>query len=240
MAPMPLMPPRGSLVLLLMVLSCSVFAGQITPIAPFTGIYQETWETFPRSDPAIPSDPIKLLSDGTPILSGEAAIFGSDGYIYRLWTDCVGLGRGFALVSDGSQGMYSWAGPVTITFSTPVTEFGAYWGLAFGGDLPDPNTLQLSFFDVSDDLVGTTSFTYSKTDYLNTYPWIQYDPLDWHGYSFDVPVKTVQYYAPSTGIAIDGLQADPAPVPEPSSVFGTLVGLVAASTTLKRARPRPS
>lgn len=93
------------------------------------------------------------------------------------------------------------AGPFVITFSEPVSAFGAYWGdgyrcdlCCFFGDAP----IILTFRDVDGNVIGTDSFDYRGDG-----------TLMWRGYRFDIPVKTITRTAGDglEGFAVDGLQA---------------------------------
>jgi hypothetical protein len=88
------------------------------------------------------------------------------------------------------------SGPLTISFSQPVSAFGAYWGSGvrcFG----DPPSI-LAFRDNAGNIIGTASFTYTGDG-----------TLAWHGYRFATPVKTITRTAGDglEGVAVDGLQA---------------------------------
>src|SRR5881394_471692 len=87
----------------------------------------------------------------------------------------------------------------TITFSQPVSAFGAYWGTGIGCcceffDSP----IILTFRDVQGDIVGTDTFVYTGGG-----------PLMWSGYRFSRPVASVTRTAGDgkEGFAVDGLQA---------------------------------
>src|SRR5437588_333512 len=131
------------------------FAGVI-PIDQFTGQFQETWESFSSGG---------LIANNTVIMSGEAIISnpGVGNYIYGPggW----GLGSsGSAQSSDGTKGLAVIGGSqtATITFASPVSDFGAFWGDATGS-FPDPNTVSVSFFDSFGALIDTATFNYSHS-----------------------------------------------------------------------------
>jgi hypothetical protein len=103
---------------------------------------------------------------------------------------------------------------VTISFSQPVSAFGAYWGSGylcppFGYD--DAATI-LTFQDASGNVIGSDSFVYQGDG-----------TLMWRGYTFGTAVKTITRTASDgqEGVAIDGLQATvanggPTPTPTPT------------------------
>jgi hypothetical protein len=96
------------------------------------------------------------------------------------------------------------SGPLTISFSQPVSAFGAYWGS--GVDCyGDPPSI-LTFRDVAGNIVGTDTFTYEGNGWLA-----------WHGYRFGTPVKTITRIAGDglEGVAIDGLESRVASSPTP-------------------------
>ena len=93
------------------------------------------------------------------------------------------------------------SGPFTISFSQPVSAFGAYWGSGLRCPFGDAPSI-LTFRDVNGNVIGTDSFLYTGKGKLN-----------WHGYTFETPVKTITRTAGDglEGFAIDGLQATVAP-----------------------------
>lgn len=163
---------------------------QVTTVPPFVGTHSETWEEFG----------VSLLPDGTSILGGIATITGSGGTrtekTFRMCTV-------FARPHDGSILMDSDrpTGPVTISFSQPVSSFGAYWGSGHlcntcCGFADAPSIL--TFQDVNGNVIGSDSFYYTGNG-----------TLTWHGYTFGTPVKTITRTAgdDQEGFAVDGLQA---------------------------------
>jgi hypothetical protein len=165
------------------------YAQQVTPVAPFIGTHSETWERFG----------VAQIPSGTSILGGTATISGDHMISNTSFDMCCVIGR----PSDGVILMNSDrpSGPLTISFSQPVSAFGAYWGsgfcepssLCFG----DPPSI-LTFRDVAGNIIGTDSFVYMGDG-----------TLAWHGYRFATPVKTVTRTAGDgeEGVAVDGLQA---------------------------------
>lgn len=163
---------------------------QVTPIPPFAGDHSETWEEFGTG----------LLGDDVPILGGFATISGTDLTTGKSFIMCTVVAK----PSDGDTLMYSdrVAGPCTITFSQPVSAFGAYWGDGYRcpkccdfGDAP----IVLTFKDGNGNIVGSDIFEYTGDG-----------TLSWHGYQFSVPVKTIIRTAGdgAEGFAFDGLQAN--------------------------------
>ena len=99
-------------------------------------------------------------------MGGGATVSGQLLMIYQPGLVDFNLGRsGRAQVSDGSKGMGTdGAGlnpqaTVAITFATPLSEFGAYWGAFTGGNLPDTASISLSFFGAGHSLLGSEVFT---------------------------------------------------------------------------------
>ena len=96
---------------------------------------------------------------------------------------------------------------VTISFSQPVSAFGAYWGSGYHcsqccGYVDAPSIL--TFRDVNGNVIGTDSFFYQGNG-----------TLMWRGYRFGALVKTITRTAGDgeEGVAIDGLQATVAASP---------------------------
>jgi elongation factor P hydroxylase len=186
----------GALVLLLFLKAPPANAQQITRVPPFVGTHSETWERFGFGH----------IPNGTSILGGIATISGSDIETAPSFQMCSVRGR----PSDGTTLMDSDrpSGPLTITFSQPVSTFGAYWGSGvncFG----DPPSI-LTFQDVAGNIIGTDSFVYEGDG-----------TLAWHGYQFGTPVKTITRRAGDghEGVAVDGLQAIVGAVASPPAVL---------------------
>jgi len=90
---------------------------------------------------------------------------------------------------------------VTISFSQPVSAFGAYWGSGYRCSLCcsfDDSPSTLTFQDVNGNVIGSDSFFYQGNG-----------TLMWRGYTFATPVKTITRTAGDgkEGFAMDGLQA---------------------------------
>jgi hypothetical protein len=162
---------------------------QAVIVPPFVGTHSENWERFGTSS----------LPNGTSILGGLATISGCCMETAKTFQMCTE----FAKPSDGTILMYSDRpyALVTITFSEPVSAFGAYWGS--GVDCPqccqfeDAETY-LTFRDVNGNEIGGDAFFYEGDG-----------TLMWRGYRFGTPVKTITRYAADTveGFTFDGLQA---------------------------------
>ena len=183
----------GALAFLSFVKAPPTYAQQVTPVPHFVGTYSETWERFGY----------RSIPNGTSILGGIATISGTAIETAPIFQMCAVNGR----PSDGITLMDSDrpSGPLTISFSRPISAFGAYWGSGvncFG----DPPSI-LTFRDVAGNIIGTASFTYRGDG-----------TLAWHGYRFATPVKTITRTAGDgqEGIAIDGMQARVAPTPTPT------------------------
>jgi hypothetical protein len=181
--------PLGVLTLLLFLKAPQANAQQVTPVPPFVGTNSETWEEFPIE---------KLGSSVISILEGTATISGT-----KLETDgprMFFLCYGYVMPSDGvrflgSNSLYA-SIPITISFSQPVSAFGAYWGAAPPSCNPVGPT-EFNFYDTSGNLVGTSSFPYAP-------PRSRSLAMDWHGYAFATPVKTITIQG--AWVATDGMQ----------------------------------
>jgi hypothetical protein len=162
--------PLSALALFLFLKAPSAHAQQITRVPPFIGTHSETWERFG----------VRQIPNGTHILGGIATISGDHMVTNTFFVMCCVPGR----ASDGTIFMNSDrpSGPLTISFSKPVSAFGAYWGSGFC-DVPgcygNPPSI-LTFRDVAGNIIGTDSFVYMGDG-----------TLAWHGYRFGTPVKTI-------------------------------------------------
>jgi hypothetical protein len=177
----------GVLALLFFVKAPPAYAQQVTLVPPFVGTNSETWEEFQ----------IHPIPSGTSIFGGIATISGPNLEIDgpRMFTLC---GHGlYAEPSDGTKflGAAYPSGPVTISFSQPVSAFGAYWG---GVPLQcEGSSIVLTFRDANGNVVGSDSFSYEGNG-----------TLEWHGYTFATPVKTITRDTDfRIGTVTDGLQA---------------------------------
>src|SRR2546422_131331 len=178
----------GALALLLFVMGLPAYAQQVTPIPPFIGTHSETWERFG----------VAQIPSGTSILGGIATISGDHMMTVGALTMCCVTG----IPSDGTIFMFSDrpSGLLTISFSKPVSAFGAYWGSGYcdeGQCYGNPPSI-LSFRDVAGNIIGTDSFVYMGNG-----------ALAWHGYQFGTPVKTITRTAGDgqEGVGMDGVQA---------------------------------
>jgi hypothetical protein len=157
-------------------------------VPQFTGTHSETWEEFG----------INNLSSGTPILGGIATISGTTMLTESKFLMCSVKGK----PSDGTLLMDSDrpAGPFTISFSQPISAFGAYWGSGYRCHaccgFADAAII-LTFKDANGNIIGSDSFFYSGDG-----------TLLWRGYAFDTPVKTIIRTAGDgqEGFATDGMQ----------------------------------
>ena len=182
--------PLGALALLLFLKAPPAYAQQVTPVPPFMGTHSETWERFG----------VRRIPSGSSILGGIATISGDHMETATSFQMCSVFGR----PSDGSILMDQDRPDdlVTISFSQPVSAFGAYWGS--GLDCPDccgyPDAASiLTFRDAAGNIIGTDSFYYEGDG-----------TLMWRGYRFGTPVKTITRTAGDSkeGVAVDGLQAN--------------------------------
>lgn len=174
-----------SVALISFVIAIKEVPAQITPVPPFVGTHSETWESFGFHG----------TPNGTPILGGIATDSGgSTALTFRMCTVWAEPSDGkYLLLLDRP------APPWTISFTQPVSAFGAYWGTGTGcqGGFTDSDII-LTFRDVQGDIVGTEAFAYTGGG-----------PLMWSGYRFSRPVASVTRTAGDgkEGFAVDGLQA---------------------------------
>jgi hypothetical protein len=185
-------------------IACLFFArnscAQITLVPPFVGTHSETWEEFGGD-----------LPDGTSIFGGLATISGTKMVTDSSFIMCILTGK----PSDGLVLMDSDrpSGPFTISFSQPISAFGAYWGSGYHCSRCcgfDAAPSILTFYDVNGYVIGTDSFQYTKgKGKKGKSKGGRKANLMWRGYQFGTPVKTIVRVAGDgqEGFAIDGLQA---------------------------------
>jgi hypothetical protein len=181
----------------------------VTPIGPFTGNLNETWESF--------NDYLtgpRYLANPASIMGGGAFISNPLMSVYLTNSDTsFGLGSsGNAQVADGVKGMGldGFAQTATITFLNPVVDFGAYWG---ANTPPTPATVSLVFSDGSFE-----SFTYSAP---------HDGTLNWHGWHFTTGITSISLSGDF--VAVDGLQANVIPEPAATLLGAMGVGLLVLS-----------
>jgi len=134
-------------------------------------------------------------------------------------------GSGSAGVADGDQGMgindfFPAPSTTVITFSNPVSRFGAYWA-AFTDDPIVPVTVTLTFYnalnfplDVPDD------FQYSHPT----------GALQWHGWKAAPGELIARVEYSGSGVVLDSVQAlAPEAIPEPSTLVLFALGLAGAA-----------
>jgi hypothetical protein len=195
---------------------------QIISIGPFEGQFSETWESFPVSPP----DPGTYLPDPTAIMGGFGTISNPRMKVFSA-PGLPGLGTsGPAHPSDGlvAMNVESLDTTVTLLFSQPVTQFGAYWGAITSAEDPrigDPANFHLRFYDSSDALIAAETFTYTRSQFGDGI-------LEWHGWMSNVPIKRVTYE--EDGPVIDGLEAL---VPEPCAAIPIVLGILGSVSKLR-------
>lgn len=163
-------------------------ATDVTEVPPFVGTHSETWEEFPVQE--FGEAEISILG-GTATISGTALETAASG----MFLLCeVG-----ARSSDGTKllGANRFGSNMTISFSQPVSAFGAYWGSIPADDRCQGRNTTLVFIDLAGNQVGTNDFSYT--------PPPNGGYLDWHGYSFSRPVKTIT--VEGEYVVTDGMQA---------------------------------
>src|SRR5438552_312047 len=113
---------------------------EVTLVPPFVGTQSETWERFG----------INSIPSGTSILGGIATISGCCMLTENRFPMCSVWGR----PSDGTI-LMDQDRPndlVTISFSQPVSAFGAYWGSGINCSFGDAPSI-LTFQDVNGNVI---------------------------------------------------------------------------------------
>jgi hypothetical protein len=189
-----------------------------------TGTAIEDWESFTRSETGWQNVPVSIFS-------GAATITGPNEFIWlngRSLNDpgTFGLGPFIARSHDGNQGYGTSLaqGATTITFTSPIDQFGGYWGSAVPAQ-----PINFSFFDALGDLIGTDSVTYTQHNNNGT--------LEWFGWRSTTPIQSIQYAG--SWVVNDSLRtrANATAVPEPSTglaLLGSSWLLVAAAIASRR------
>ena len=209
--------------LLFLTFSQPANADTITAVSPFVGQFSETFESFPTYRPPGTFTSVPLPA-ATPILGGLGTITSiwdqvSGGYVYQFPFVCNPLcdnyglaGAGIARVADGTKGLGS-IGTTILKFNQGVLQFGGYWGVSVG--FPFTGQATLTFLDHSGDPIGIATITYLESSA---------GTLVWNGFASSVPFYQINVESNNHSLAMDGLQAHAAPVPEVSSLVTIVVG----------------
>ncbi len=172
------------------------FRAAVTAVPPFVGTYSETWEEFPVE---------RFGSAEISILGGNAVISGTEleTATFNMFLLCGIYGS----PTDGTKflGANSASASMTISFSEPVSAFGAYWGnipgMPPGCEGADTN---FYFMDAAGNLVGEVSYPAGNGS------------MHWHGYAFSTAVKTIN--VDGVFLVTDGMQASPLLAPSLSNI----------------------
>ncbi|MBN2581947.1 MAG: PEP-CTERM sorting domain-containing protein [Planctomycetes bacterium] len=201
---------------------------EVTPVGQFTGDYSEGWEDF---TPYRTSPYYTYLPNGQAVLGGAGTISADTTdvmIVYRPGTTStfrIGTSGqppyGVAQVAEGFQGLgiNSPDALITLEFSAPVCDFGAFWGASTQGS---PATITVDFYGPADQHLGTEQFSYNRSAFADGL-------LEWHGWHSDSPIASLTFS--SEYLITDGLQANP--VPEPATM-----GMLALSLSALLVRRR--
>lgn len=175
-----------------------------TPVGPFSGNLNETWESFPNYR----QQPGTYLPDPVSIMGGAATISYPALAVYQPSVPEATFsltGYGEAQTADGLKGLGLDAQhqAATIRFNSSVMMFGAFWGASDYSDATPQ--ISVSFFDANDDWLGATTFPY--------HPGNRNGELLWQGWKFSQPVSTL--VVNGDFLAMDGLRVK-SDVPEPA------------------------
>ncbi|MEY2564096.1 MAG: hypothetical protein QOH88_2289, partial [Verrucomicrobiota bacterium] len=161
-------------------------AAAVTEIPPFVGTHSETWEEFPVR---------KFGSEEISILGGTAVISGDN--LETATSQKFLLCTFYARPTDGKilLGSDAASAGMKISFSQPVSAFGAYWENFPGtpdicGNIATDTIFR--FTDAAGKLVGEAS-----------YPPGHGGPA-WHGFTFTTSVKTIEVVG--SYLLTDGMQ----------------------------------
>ena len=170
----------------------------VLEIPPFVGTQSETWEEFPVMQ--FGDGPISILG-GTAMISGSALETDTFNMFHLCYFDAYPT-DGIKFLGADSRDAY-----LTISFSQPISAFGAYWENFPGPPAPTNcggTETRFSFMDTAGNLVGEVSYPAGGGGDR------------WHGFAFATPVKTINvngYY-----VCTDGMQATLPTLPLESSL----------------------
>ena len=136
---------------------------QITTLGIVYGNMNENFESFPDFLHSANPTTINIFAGQAP--GNGSTLWGAGLAIYKPGTANVSLGTsGNAAVADGTNGAvnYTVSHNITITFSSSIRQFGAYFGAKTAGS--DPVTITVSFYDGTNTLIDVAqTFTYSHS-----------------------------------------------------------------------------
>lgn len=173
--------------LLSMLVTLSPAAAQgtsVTEVPAFVGTHSETWEGFP----------VRNFYGETSILGGNAVISGTllETATHHMFLLCYF----YAWPTDGDKfmGADQRNAIITISFSQPVSAFGAYWGNFPGHGTCGGVETYFTFIDAAGNWVGELSYPAGGGG------------MRWHGFTFTTPVKTIE--VSGDFLVTDGMQAN--------------------------------
>ncbi len=191
---------------------------QISPTAAFSGALHESFESFTLGSGA----------NSFGIMGNQATLSSTaPNYFYEDWTGLAGnhhfsLGaKGWAQVEQGGKGLgmdSSTFGTTTITFNSPVSQFGGYWNYAETLQGFNQFLITVKLYDSSDVQIGTTQLVNVPLvgDLL--------DPsMHWGGWTSTTPIAKVVYNG--LGVVLDNVNAGGV-VPEPAPIAAVGIGLL--------------
>ena len=194
--------------------SAAPVRAQFSSTGPFAGTMSEGWETFPLFGGT-------YLASPESIMGGKATIANSKMSIYQPGSAFLGT-SGTAQVADGTRGLMLnyFAQTATITWNTPITEFGAWFAASTlpPGYNADPAIITVSFYGQSATLLDAETFTYSHSATGD-------GGLDWHGWVAAAPVYSISLKGDF--LVMDGLRAVAVPEPSATTLLTFAVCLVA-------------
>lgn len=199
----------------------------VTAIGQFSGTYSEDFESFNNY-----ADGPFYIADPSAMMGGIASYSNPNTVIYQPGYANFGLGTMSAGVSDGKQGLgineslsreRGGSNVATVTFSTLLSEFGAFWGAANYSPYYTGDTT-VEFYDSSNALIDSVTFNFVPTDGDGD----GYADLDWHGWSSTVGVKKIAIISDYT--VSDGWQGNTLGtiVPVPGAGLLGMLGLALA------------
>jgi hypothetical protein len=216
----------------------------LTRIQRFTGGLQESFEGFSNFNSTVDDLGHRyFLSGTTPLFEGQATITHPLVGIFEPTSADYSLGtsgksqitdgrKGLGLGSTGPQVLPEFVEPASITFVTPLSSFGGYWGA--GTDyLFDPQVIEFQFFNTLGVSIGSDEVPYSRSFLIDEGKMIYSGDgeLQWMGWQFDVPVQRIVFRGGF--VVADFLQADV--IPEPATIV-LLIGLIPLATGRRFAR----
>lgn len=205
----------------------------ITPVAPFSGDYSETFESFTVQTV---SGAGATALDQAPIIGGlaklqaaqQSGIYQNTGTTFNLGASDAKVGTAFG--GDRAFGAQD-GSPGVVFFTQPVFAFGGYFGGYNGGAGSPKSTITATFYDFDSNFLGQETINYSDLT----------GNLVWAGWTSTVGIGTISFTDADPTFQFDQFVMDDLQVVVPEMenwIVGCLLGGLVAFKGVREYRSR--